>query len=351
MWPAVASSIAAAMLIVAALIALAPLAQQAASLATAPALELAHAAAAMPRWMKQPSGGWWWSAPLVELRRRHEAGERFDSDVWRVLLVDGGYLKWRKDALLTEPFHVELCAPPLGRNGFTVVLVPRVESWPAVRATNWELMCGMMDSRTRKDLGQLLPLQREVRFDVHAGYASGRAPDRSLLLPERVGDLTLEVRPRERLDEILTPFADFAVSRAIARELRLSVGQNEHGGARSQLFIVAPPWPRSLACDCEVELLRDGRLVSVQSLLFDPSSSQRFASCVVEGLSPRVVRGDASSNGWTLRLRGAPGGARRNLDVRNSVLRNWEATHYWAGSIELALNDVPRAGGGSTHAR
>jgi hypothetical protein len=304
-------------------------------LSTAPALELAHAAAALPRWVKRDSGGWDRSAPLLELRRRVEAGERFESEVWRVLLVDGRYLQWRRDWPLEAPFAVGLSALPLSHSfelRLEPRLEPRLEGWSPASVRHVDMMCGLGEEHLAvmaayQELGRLSSDQREVRFDVFVDTGSGpRFGDGGA----RVAEIAIEVRPRERIGDVLTPVTDFAVSRTIAHALRIGVGSDPRHATCTELTVRHAPWPSSLSCDFEAELLREGRIVSAQSFVFRSDSSARSGFAWLKGLSPQIARGDLPAKGWTLRLRGSP----------LTALRNWDATHYWAGTLELPLADI-----------
>jgi hypothetical protein len=301
------------------------------SLSAASALELAHAAAALPRWVKRAAGGWERSAPLLELRRRVEAGQRFESEVWRVLLVDGRYLQWRSDWPLEAPFAVGLTALPLS-HGFELRLQPRLEGWSPASVRHFEMMCGLADEHLAElaayqELGRLSPDQREVRFDVFIDIGSGsHLGDRGA----RVAEIVIGVRPRERIGDVLTPVTDFAVSRTIAHALRIGVGSDPRHVTCAELTVRDAPWPSSLSCDFEVELLREGRVVSAQSFVFRAGGSGRSGLVWLKELSPQIARGDLPATGWTLRLRGSP----------LTALRNWNATHCWAGTLEAPLADV-----------
>jgi len=324
---------------------------QAVDLTTVSDLELARATVGKPIREYDAATGYGGLLPeWHELRRRQERGVVFEPEFWRTLLIDGGYLGWRADWPVVEPFAVSLHAPPL-EQGFQLRLEPRAPGWNAARASHWEMMCGLgMDAQYEGEsyqvLGKLSASSASITFDV---FTTFNVAKRSKSLPEsdapsapnagftrprrpelrRVGEVTIDVRPCASVDDALQRTEDPAIARELTRLASLTIGSTRDGGRRSALRIGEATWPTSIACNLEATLLHEGVTVCEVSLPI-AGVRRRNGYALLKKLSPQILSGSKPAEGWTLRLRG----------TTTEALRDWDATHYWAGEVELLVSDL-----------
>jgi hypothetical protein len=273
---------------------------------------------------------WTLDPVLAELRRRVEAGNALDVECWRTILTDRGYLRWREIWPTEVPFTVSFHVPALGQ-GLEVVLAPSEPGWLPASASHWEMMCGLgMDTMGRteeyQELGPLRPDAKEITFAISVAMPldrkSGARPP-----PVRIGTVAIDVRPVASLDDVLQRTDDADMAKAIASSLRLEVARNaqHRNAAWLAASFEAPPY---VACNLEVGLVRDGKPLPASNLWLDPL--RRRGSAEVTGLEPQIVWGHKPSTGLSLRLRGTSA----------NVLRNWDATHYWTGEIEIPVAEL-----------
>ncbi len=270
---------------------------------------------------------------LSELRRRIESGVALDIDDWRTILVDKGYLRWRTKWPLGEPFAISLHLPAL-EQGLTVELVPRVTGWKRARASHWEMMCGLGTASLWEDedyqvLGPLSSERRTIDFDILPDCRASDWNRNRTALRTVLGPIRIDVAPAPTLDEVLERRTDALPGRALLRSLRLQIQPDGEGPGRVWLTTDSG-WPRSLAAIVQAQLAHGAREFPLTRLWMNELHRAPLAR--LEGLPVEVAKGRHSSDEWILRLRGLPDG----------VLRDWDATSYWAGQIEIPLRDLIR---------
>ena len=285
-----------------------------------------------PDWETDPADGRIRLVPVVaEVRRRIEAGTSLDLECWRTILIDKGYLRWRAQWPVSEPFAVCLHLPAL-EQGLSVALVPRVTGWTRPQASHWELMCGL-EARARWDreeyqvLGPLAADRRTIEFDLVPEYRDFLWKRGRTALPSSVGPIRIQVEPVASIDEVLTRRTDELPGRELLRSLRLEIQPESSGPGRVYLRTKSS-WPRTLAARVDVRLVQGTRKHPPTSLWLNESMDSPAA--ILDGLPVDVAKGKRSAEGWTLRLQGTPRG----------VLRDWDATSYWAGSVEVLVADL-----------
>ncbi len=84
-----------------------------------------------------------------------------------------------------------------------------------------------------------------------------------------------------------------------------------------------------LACSLDIELLHDGTIVEARQTSLPIPGHETLA---LHHLPRAVARGEQPARGWSVRVRG----------TSKNVLRDWDATQYWAGVVEVPLADLIR---------
>jgi hypothetical protein len=271
---------------------------------------------------------------LGELRQRISRGKPLDLECWRMILIDKGFLRWRKDWPVDEPFAVSLHLPAL-EQGLAVRLVPRVRDWKVARASHRAHMCGFgthgpWDAEDYQVLGALEADMREISFDLLPD-ARERSWDRSATaLVHGLGPITIEVRPTRHMDQVLHRRKSSPPGAEILRALHFEVDARELLGHQVTLVAHAPTWPDWLACSLEVTI--DGGYPRLPTTRLRLRGGRSDTSCVLEGVTLPDVRDPRFSSSVKLHLHGTFDGA----------LRDWNATQYWAGEIVVPLADLIR---------
>lgn len=286
-----------------------------------------------PDWETDPSTGRLGLVPvLTELRRRIAAGTALELDDWRTLLIDKGYLRWRAKWPISEPFAVSLHLPAI-EQGLRVELVPRVPGWKSARAAHWEMMCGLSEQGRRHDqeyqvLGPLALDVQTIEFDLAPVLLTGDAKARRTALGRTLGPIRIAVQPVATLDEALERRDD----ELSAHELRsaLALESRSEGEGAGRVWLKAKTGWRSLAATVEAHLECGPRKYA--SARFGLNDAGTDPAVRLDGISAEMLLGRRSPDGWTLHLRGVPEG----------VLRDWDATSYWVGAIEIPLADLIR---------
>jgi hypothetical protein len=138
------------------------------------------------------------------------------------------------------------------------------------------------------------------------------------------------VRPTRHLDEVLHRRRCSPPGEEIVRALHIEVDARQELGHRLSLVAHAPTWPSWLACSLEVTIVgfdppRPKKNLWLRSASSDPS-------CRLEGVAVPNVQDKDFSKSLRIHLRGTFDGA----------LRDWDATQYWAGEIEVPVVDLIR---------
>lgn len=270
--------------------------------------------------------------PLAELRRRLASGATLELDDWRTILLEKGYLRWRRRWPIEEPFAISLHLPAL-EQGLRVELVPRLAGWGRARASHWERMCGLgmqalRDEEDYQVLGKLPADASALEFDLVPELAVGAGKGRRPALARTLGPIRIEVQPVATLDEVLERRSDDLPGRELRRALELVWRPDGTGPGRAWLW-ARTGW-RSLAASVDAHLERGARSFPSTRLVLH--EARMDPAVRLEGLPAEIALGRRCADGWTLHLRGVPAG----------VLRDWDATSYWAGAIEVPLSELIR---------
>ncbi len=269
--------------------------------------------------------------PWQELERRQESRHRFALEFFSTLLFEGGYLCWRPDWPLEQPFAVSLRAPPL-ESGFRIELVPKHEGWATARATHFVGQCSLAGSlqdheERYQELGLLSPEQRFVLFEVHVGVRTGPG---TRMRPVCLGEIEIDVRPRASLDDVVSPCTDARVGRELGSRMLLQRTDHANDALSAELLVDASIFVGSISGHMHVELRCFERLVERVAFHYSPGARLPSASIVLANVPHDVLLGRRTAEGWSVRLCGTPRGA----------LRHWTATSYWAGEVEVPLAEL-----------
>jgi hypothetical protein len=283
-------------------------------------------------WASNPDAAELRRHPAVsELGLRIECGEDLGLDVWRTLLIDKQYLRWRPKWPVGRPFAVALHVPAFG-SGIGVRLEAAIPDWKRAEAFFRPTMCATLSNTSHigesyQELGFLDPRQTSVRFTVlvvRTRSSNGVLEETQ----QRVGTFEIEIEPVDRLDLALQPSDDSEIGPALAPLLRLRTPKDARRQPVPNLGVKWASWPRKLSIVLDVELWHRGKLVSSQRLR--PARESAGTACKLPGLPQEVARGKRSATGWSVRLSG----------TSDESLRDWDATHYWADAIEIDLADL-----------
>ncbi len=113
------------------------------------------------------------------------------------------------------------------------------------------------------------------------------------------------------------------------RSLRLEVWGNSQRDSKVYLVARDANWPSWLACSLEVSY-KSWPLNAKSNLLLRGGAQE--SGCELVGIGPEILKDKDRLRGWYLELHGTFEGA----------LREWDATQYWAGEIEVPLADLIR---------
>jgi hypothetical protein len=152
------------------------------------------------------------------------------------------------------------------------------------------------------------------------------------------GVFGFDVESVESVDEAVPPDRDDRWARVLRSGLHVvpSKPNDERQLAWIQLELEQADWPSELQSDFEVELLCAG--VSLGTCRIgpidfpEPPEFRLRRSTLLAGLPWPVACGNASSNGWSVRICG----------VRGDALYDWEVERWWAGEFEVPLADLIR---------
>jgi hypothetical protein len=141
-----------------------------------------------------------------------------------------------------------------------------------------------------------------------------------------VGTISIDLECVELIEDAIKGTADPVLSRAFARALRF-----EDCPTAPCLVASEIDWPAGLTGSIDVQVLHRGKLVEAGEWFgAHASASPRVFS--LPHLPHGLAIGADSCRDWTLRVRG----------TSKRVLREWDATEYWAGEIEVPLADLIR---------
>jgi hypothetical protein len=186
------------------------------------------------------------------------------------------------------------------------------------------MCCG--DARPEPRLGQLAPGHQSIRLQVRPYYASASVAAIATRRVLTVGTISIDVEGVERIEDAIEGSADAPLGRALAQALRFEDFPTSPGLVASEI-----DWPTGLTGSIDIQVLHRGKPVEVVELF----GARGHASLRVLSL-PRLPRGLAAGTeacrDWTLRLQG----------TSKRVLRDWDATQYWTGEIEVPLADLIR---------
>lgn len=261
---------------------------------------------------------------LRELRRRIALGTTLDLACWQTILIDKGYLRWRKKWPASIPFSLDLRLPPI-QDSFALELVAELADSERVRRTLGAPLC-CLDARPEPSLGRLKPGHQSIRLQVRPYYASGSAAGVATQRVLTVGTISIDVECVERVEDAIEAATDPLLGRTLAEGLRI-----EDCPTAPCLIATDIDWPAGLTGSIDVQVLHGGKPVeALEWFGARPRASPRVLS--LQHLPRGLAAGTESCRGWTLRLRGT---SKRVLSAR-------DATTYWAGEIEVPLADLIR---------
>ncbi|SRR5258706_1437752 len=253
------------------------------------------------------------------LRERLQRGARLDLEDWKTILIEKGYLRWRARWPVDHAFAVGLQLPAL-QDGLGIELTPVLAGGTPARAFCRELFAGCcLGVGDEKVVGNWHPLgwldrgQRTLALELRVIGSS-----------QPLGVLDLQLEPVAGVEDALIPTEAPRWGAALARCLSI-----DDPGFSARLFVGDWEQPNWLACSLDIELLHDGGVVEVTR---SPLRAWAHETLPLHHLPRPIARGEAPAKGWSLRVRG----------TSKNVLRNWDATQYWAGEIDVPLADLIR---------
>jgi hypothetical protein len=290
-------------------------------------------------WMEEPVSDTSKLDPaLAELAKRVEAGDALDVECWRTILIDRGYLRWRTRWPKDVPFAVSFHLPALGAD-LAVTLTTTEPGWKAATATyrDFESCANCLEGRLAREdyqeLGALRSDQERVAFQISVELPQERSSEEaSKRRAVRVGTFEIVARPVAGIDDVLEPSGDETLGRTLTEGLYIHASEtgDDRDGAWLEADAELPP---ALACSLEVAFVRDGRPGRSSHLVFERdyvAPVQIWGCCNLPELERRLVLGQEAATGLSLRLRG----------TSTDVLRNWDATHYWSGEVEIPVAEL-----------
>ena len=293
---------------------------------------------------------------FFELSSRLRQGEHLSIEDWRFILVDRGWLHWRERWPQAEPFAVRMHRIPFFQVHFWLELVPRVKDWKSAR---WAPEPGCTNTREYYEwedyqvLGRLTAPEMDIELDLFE-WPHPRSPqaDRT-----RLGTITIHVSAVKSREDCLPALKDKQLEAQIAERLRHAVqlGRNPAGevGPGSPLVIDPGFHVPGVALGLAAFLREAGQpTVSTWCVAQGErygfaweAGGSRVADCVRVDEAETVIEQMLMRAGKPhpfehLRISG------QTLVLRGSAehaLRDWDATQYWAGEVEIKLADlVPR---------
>ena len=269
------------------------------------------------------SQGWSLEPSLWELERRIRAGTTLDLECWRTILIDKGFLRWRAKWPVHVPFGVSLLLPPIHAE-LELALVSEIPGAeiPRIKAG---VPSFPSDCEPALRLGMVTAGPQTIRFDVWPRFASQ-------VVPASVGTISIEVEGVPRIENAMDAADDPQLGAILMRSIRV-----EPGSTAQCMSVSSPPylhpdevdWPARLTTSIDLELLHDGRVVEAGEW-WGVRRGRNSPIFFLQKLPYDVADGSRSSRGWTLRVGG----------TSKRVLRDWDATSYWAGSVEIPLADL-----------
>ncbi len=292
---------------------------------------------------------------VLEFESRMGRGELLGPEEWKCLLLDRHWLRWRQRWPRAEPFAVGFLQPPFCRQ--TLRLGPRVPGWKSA----WSYPVFGCESPMHQAwaadyqvLGMLPQAENTIVFDL-VPYSN---PHDAGSLVNGLGTIELHIRAMDSAEDCLTPLADSERSAEIEKELAANLFCSSRGGSntpseyRLRLFERFQP-PADVGVGLEAVLLHKGTperrswmvvrhdgwpyfwedggpwTANFIHMRFDPLTEAE-RQVLGRWIEPSLDRVRAEGNKLFLR-----GSALR-------ALRNWDATYYWAGEIEVPLADLIR---------
>jgi hypothetical protein len=271
-----------------------------------------------------------------ELRERMRNGAILDLADWKTILLEKGYLCWRERWPKDEPFAIGLHVPPLWES-LSIELTPRLAGWQKAGATDLHGLCGFAQVDTDyQELGRLSGTDRKVEFGLVVSvplWGKNDATGATTTRVDRLGSITIPLTPVSGIDDAVPPLADRALRERIGMRIASRLELWECAAAFTPPSVTVAGKRTAVAAAIALNL--DGEIRHKGQLIESFSCGLRRDSphlCDLTKLPVAVVRGTESALGWSLVLKGSPKG----------VLRDWEATQYWAGEIEVPLADLIR---------
>jgi hypothetical protein len=290
-----------------------------------------------------------------ELDYRLARGARLSLEDWKCILIDRGWLHWRERWPQGEPFAVRMHRLPFFHDGLQLELVPRVKDWKPAR---WAPKPGCTDSwelyeyEDYQVLGLLTAPETSIEFDLYEHldlppHADPRTP---------IGTITIHVSAVKSYEDCLPALKDkrreTEIGQLVARAVQLRPGLDRRGKTCTALTLDPETHTPGVALGLAAFLRQAGQ-PSVRTWGVPLGARRGFAweaggshvaymiripeiENVIEQMlmraGPEHPFESVRISGQTLVLRGAP----------KYALRDWDATEYWAGEVEVRLEDLIR---------
>ncbi len=265
---------------------------------------------------------------LQELTLRRRGGETIEFADWKQTLLERGWLRWRERWPKSEPFAIGLHLPQAFAS--RIELVPRVPGWRKAHADSpsW---CGTgawetFEAEDYQVLGLLPEAELDIVFDLV--LVDGRSPDSQL------GQITLHVSAVANVEDCLPALRDHAREAEVGQRLAQAVRviRELDGQQRASYEVTLDPAVRvpGLALGLLAILRRQGKARECAwGIPLEPWQEFHWSSW---DLPRSHYDRPIEIREHSLVLRG---------DARYA-LRDWDAREYWAGEVEVRLEDLDR---------
>jgi len=291
-----------------------------------------------------------------EIQRRLIAGTRPTDTQWRDALIGSGSVRIRSKWPEAVPFAISM-RMPAWLPACEIRLQPRNPGLKAAKAgLLYHSTCGTYSGWVYQDalyqeLGTLPLGRHRLEFDVvvEAGDGSSflvKMPE----LPKGViweGSMTFDIEIVATMDDAVLPSKGEEVDAGVRESLGIAFANWGEEGKRTALLVLDPDLSASpnlvgVALSLRIEVLNHGIPVETMQLFANDydqlalgnsvskASQKAIAFRTSEKIPADLEMSESAHASWTLRVTG----------TTEDVLAGWDATRYWAGTLEIPIDEA-----------
>jgi len=293
-----------------------------------------------------------------EIQRRLIAGTRPTDTQWRDAMIGTGSIRIRSKWPKAVPFAISM-RMPAWLSACEIRLQPRNPGLKAAKAgLLYHSTCGTFSGWVYQDalyqeLGTL-PLGRH-RLEVDAVVEAGNGSSLLMKMPERPrgviweGSMTFDIEVVATVEEVVLPSNGEEVDARVRESLGVAFANWGEEGKRTALLVLDPDLSASpslvgVALSLKIEVLNHGIPVEEMQLFANDydqlalgnsvskASQKAIAFSTSEKIPADLETSESARASWTLRVTG----------TTEDVLAGWDATRYWAGSLEIPIDEAIR---------